>query len=465
MADVNILEQGTYPAEPMIKGLFRKTPTDLRFINTEYRQFNSQTAIDKNSNKFSFVLARLDSPYCYLLEDCLIKVNLIITKKDGVSLPDTDKIVAPVNNVLGSLFEEMRMKINDDELTQSGEFYPYKCYFKKLITFSDGVKTTQLIGQGYYEDSVNDNENIEPHSSNHGWIERNSWFREGVNGDQTSAYRSGGATFIGAFDHDLSYIGKPLPPGTKVSFNLTRSSDDFFLMKDESDTETYKAIVLNCVLYVKVAKMSDQIFKELETSFAKQPILYQFRKFIAKEITVPVLSREFVTGNLFPDSEIPCKLHFVLVDTNALCGDQKKNPFQFHRKFKIKKEENELAGNLAVEINQTCMYEKLKDMHKQNRNLQVQLVEALSQIRQTFLEHTTGQVPVATGNLRQPAPGPPAPPTPREGSEPIPSTSAGITTRSATAGIKKLLKIIFIILIIVYNYLFIFFYLLNRSTT
>ena len=76
--------------------------------------------------------------------------------------------------------------------------------------------------------------------------------------------------------------------------------------------------------------MSDQIFRELETSFAKQPILYQFRKFIAKEITVPVLSREFVTGNLFPDSEIPCKLHFVLVDTNYLCGDQKKNHFQNH---------------------------------------------------------------------------------------------------------------------------------------
>jgi len=228
MADVNILEQGTYPAEPMIKGLFQKTPTDLRFINTEYRQFNSQTAIDKSSKQFSFVLARLDSTYCYLLEYCLIIVNLIITKKDGVTLPDTDKIIAPVNNVLGSLFEEMRIKINDNELTQSGEFYPYKCYFKKLITFSDGVKTTQLIGQGYYEDTVTDNENIESHMSNHGWIERNSWFREGVNGDTTTAYRSGGATFIGAFDHDLSYIGKPLHPGTKVSFNLTRSNDDFF---------------------------------------------------------------------------------------------------------------------------------------------------------------------------------------------------------------------------------------------
>jgi hypothetical protein len=68
---------------------------------------------------------------------------------------------------------------------------------------------------------------------------------------------------------------------------------------------------------------------------------------------------------LFPASEILCKLHFVLVDTNILCGNQK-NPFQFHQKFKIKKDKNDLAGNFVVEINQTCMFKKLKDMHKQN---------------------------------------------------------------------------------------------------
>jgi hypothetical protein len=53
MADVNVLEQGTYPAEPMIKSFFRKLPTDLRFIQTEYRQFNSQTGVDKNSTNFN----------------------------------------------------------------------------------------------------------------------------------------------------------------------------------------------------------------------------------------------------------------------------------------------------------------------------------------------------------------------------------------------------------------------------
>ena len=415
MADVNVLEQGTFPAEPLVKKLFHKLPCDLRFINCEYRQFNTQTSTESNSSSFTFVLDRLDAPYCYLLEDALIKVNLIITKKDGVTLPDATKNVGPINNVLGSLFEDMRMKINDDELTQSGEYYPYKCYMKKLLTFSEGVKETQLIGQGYYEDQVTEAEDIEPGPSNHGWLERCTWFREGIN-KTTTPYRKGGATFIGTFDHDLTYIGKVMPPKTKISFTLTRSSDDFFLMKDPTDTESYRAIVLKCCLFVKVAKMSDTLFNSLETSFAKEPIAYQFRKFVVKEITVPVLSREFTTGNLFPDSEIPTKLHFVLVDTDAKCGDQTKNPFNFPRKFVIKKSTSDNTSSLAVEIDQTCMYEKLKDMHKANRDLQQQLFRALGSIQQTMQQV-----------LAQPQPQVPPQPVP---AEPLQSTSTGRTTRA-----------------------------------
>ena len=422
MADVNVLEQGTFPAEPLVKNLFHKLPCDLRFINNEYRQFNAQTSTESNSQSFTFILDRLDAPYCYLLEDALMKVNLIITKKDGLTLPDIDKNVGPINNVLGSLFEDMRMKINDDELTQSGEYYPYKCYLKKLLTFSDGVKATQLLGHGYYEDQVTENDDIEPGPSNHGWLQRCSWFREGI-GKMNTPYRSGGATFIGTFDHDLTYIGKVLPPKTKVSFTLTRSSDDFFLMKDPADNESYRAIILKCCLYVKVAKMSDTLFSQLESQFAKEPIAYQFRKFVVKEITVPVLSREFTTGNLFPDSEIPCKLHFVLVDTNAKCGNQTKNPFNFPRKFVIKKGESDQISNLGVEIDQTCMYQKLREMHKANRELQQQLCNALSNVQET-MKQVLGQT------SQQPQ----VPPQPVV-TEPLQSTSSGRTTRAQSQGI------------------------------
>jgi hypothetical protein len=114
----------------------------------------------------------------------------------------------------------MKMKINDDELTESGEHYPFKCYFKKLLTFSESVKLSQLNGQGYFEDTVTENGDIEPGPSNHGWVERCNWFRVGY--ADLAPYRAGGATFIGSFDHDLTYIGKALPPGKQTiyySFN------------------------------------------------------------------------------------------------------------------------------------------------------------------------------------------------------------------------------------------------------
>ena len=81
MADINVLEQGTFLAKPLFKKLFHKLPSDLQFINTKYRQFKTQTSQDMNSSSFTFVLDRLDTQFCYLLEDALIKVILIITKR------------------------------------------------------------------------------------------------------------------------------------------------------------------------------------------------------------------------------------------------------------------------------------------------------------------------------------------------------------------------------------------------
>ena len=101
----------------------------------------------------------------------------------------------------------------------------------------------------------------------------------------------------------------------------------------------------------------------------------------------------------------------MLVDTNAKCCDQTKNQFHFPRKFNIKKDQND---HTSVEIDQTCMYEKLKDMHKANRDLQQQLVSALSQILQTIQ-----QIALL-----------PAPPQP-VATEPLQSTS----TRAKTQGI------------------------------
>jgi hypothetical protein len=211
MTDVNVQEQGTYPAKYMIDDYFGKIGTDLRYTHTEYRQFNPQTGLDKNSAKMNFVLPPIDPPYCYQLSDALIEVTMNITKGDGQSMPDPSKKVGPVNNVLGSLFETLDLKINDNSVSESSDnFYHYRCYLKRLLTFNEDVKLSQYVVSGFITDTCSLSGHIEPALNNQGWLTRGNMFREGYSAG--GAFRPEGATFVGPLMHDLSYINKALPP-------------------------------------------------------------------------------------------------------------------------------------------------------------------------------------------------------------------------------------------------------------
>jgi hypothetical protein len=212
-------------------------------------------------------------------------------------------------------------------------------------------------------------------------------------------------------------------------------------MKEKEDPEAYKAIVLNCLLYVKVAKMSDVIYRQIESSYAKQPIKYQFRKFVAKELTVPVLNSDFITGNLFPDSEIPCKLHFALVNTLSKNGDMRTNPFQFYRKYQFpKKDSTQLLANRAHEIENHCMYERLEVMHSEHREMFMQHKQLLAVI-ENLVKSTQG------GGGSQTTEPPLAPSAPSgsqtvndedEEDDPLRASGSGVRTRSGKGpGPKK----------------------------
>jgi hypothetical protein len=73
---------------------------------------------------------------------------------------------------------------------------------------------------------------------------------------------------------------------------------------------------------------------------------------VVKDLKVDYMGVEFLSGTLFPDSTIPCKLYFVLVLTSSKIGSQTTNPFQFTRKFMLKKPAG-LAFDLAGQI-QNC---------------------------------------------------------------------------------------------------------------
>jgi len=63
----------------------------------------------------------------------MLEVQVLITKSDGTLPAATDK-VAPVCNMLSSLFETVNLRINDVLITTSGSHYGFKDYIQTLLS-------------------------------------------------------------------------------------------------------------------------------------------------------------------------------------------------------------------------------------------------------------------------------------------------------------------------------------------
>ena len=126
-------------------------------------------------------------------------MSCVITKSDG-TLPAITTNVSTVNNLLHSMFDSIRLTVNDLPLTISPSHYPYKAYITNVLTYSTEVKSAQLQTQGFYPDT---SEHMETSSDNSGFQDRMNLFRKDftVNGE----YKKDGTTLFGRLLHDLGF--------------------------------------------------------------------------------------------------------------------------------------------------------------------------------------------------------------------------------------------------------------------
>lgn len=222
-------------------------------------------------------------------------MTCLITKSDGVTLPDTSKKVAPINNIAHSLFESVRLTINDIPISLSPDNYGYKAYINNVLTYSQIIKDTQLSQQGWYTDLSS---HMDSENNNSGFSQRNYAFRK--NYKLTEAYRPEGATFFARLLHDLVSAEAGLPPNTKVKIELQKANDDFLLMKQATDPENYKLKITNICLYIPIAQLSSVVFNELNTYMTRkidpQPVGIHYRRTEVRPITFPKNKQEYFSG-------------------------------------------------------------------------------------------------------------------------------------------------------------------------
>ena len=151
-----------------------------------------------DSSTIEFNLDRFEAANMWQIQETYVEARIEIVKADGTSLPESDKKPTPVNNILHSLFESVRITVNDFLISTSASHYPYKSYISTCLTYSTMAKNSHLQTQGYYQDLSS---HMGPTGTNTGWNERRNLFKE-KNSD-ANAYRAGGVVVFGRLSHDL----------------------------------------------------------------------------------------------------------------------------------------------------------------------------------------------------------------------------------------------------------------------
>lgn len=165
-----LIDDSAWSAQNYTDSFFLKKPTDLRYLKTEYYTYYAQT--ESTDQPFSITLPKRSGPEVYHLNKLLMEVQLKLVDSDG-NIPANGSNVAPVNNILHSIFMQVKLKLNQYELNKQANHYPLKAYLYNTLNFSGQVKQSLLANEGYYRDTP---DSFEIMDTNDGFLNRRALF-------------------------------------------------------------------------------------------------------------------------------------------------------------------------------------------------------------------------------------------------------------------------------------------------
>jgi hypothetical protein len=104
------------------------------------------------------VIFKIQGDDCYIdLPETELLLTLSIRKIDNADDTKSTQIggadrIGPVNDFISAIFSQIQVSINDVEVENSNESYPYRAYFENLLSYDKGSKTTFLQNGLFYKD-------------------------------------------------------------------------------------------------------------------------------------------------------------------------------------------------------------------------------------------------------------------------------------------------------------------------
>ena len=367
MLKISDLSDNCYKSE---LDLFSVAPTQTAIEEGIWDTIQPPTGFDKNP-VIEFKIPGNSANYIDLSQTEIYVKCRITNSKDRSTTPTStmitsnNKPIFPINNFLHSLFENINVRFNNTLVEQSNNMYPYRAYLEDLLNYDSESKSTFLTQQCFFKDS---NSNFNSLTYNNGESEyyallnlpetdyynaqqtfnysndqkvddttkanarkiknflfKNNNFNDGA--IKRHKYMKDGKLLKGKLHLDVCNLNRYLLNNVDVTFQFTKSKNEFCLMVDPTTTDIINIDFINIYLKVRRVKISPTIMLNhamaLEKANAKYPI---------KKVLINTLSLNYKSLNQsvkIHTGIMPNRVVCGIIPTEAYTGSYKSNPFCF----------------------------------------------------------------------------------------------------------------------------------------
>ena len=296
--------------QPMELSIFASPPNQVAIDKITYTEERPISNLISDSTPIEIVISGAGNDYIDLRKSRLY-FKLQILKQDGTKLQPKEK-TGIINLPLQSMFSHIDVYMNNKLVSVNSNNYPWKAYFKVILSSGSDEQTSQLQSQLF----MKDDDPMDSLTLNAGYVNRYEYTKESRTFELESNLME-----------DALLLDKFLISGVDIYMKLFRSSVPFLLMSGESNPN-YKVKILDVFFRTARVKVDPCVILNHRRQIQESPAKYVINRSHVIQNVIPKESTEFYWDSLFPKA-LPSKVVFGLVSQKAANGDYTANPFNF----------------------------------------------------------------------------------------------------------------------------------------
>ena len=216
-----------------------------------------------------------------------------------------------VNNIMHSIFSNVEVYINNQQIYNSNGLYAQKSYisnnFKGAISEYKGVLHCEGYDFEANPDDIQDSPLSDPFFSRR----------------LKMLLRSDGFTLYGKWGVDFFTTSELLYPNMKVRIRLIRARPNFYMI---SDNPNVSLRIVDCSLYTRRIGLEEDYHKKRMDMLAYAPVEYNYMETLAKTFIIPSSQNQFIQENIFNNA--PIRRIAKAMNTNSAFTE---NPFRYQQ--------------------------------------------------------------------------------------------------------------------------------------